>query len=448
MEKNLSKNTLSVGFVPLGCPKAIVDSERMLAEIAQAGFPLAADPDTADIVVINTCAFIAPAINEAMQAIKHALQQKKHGAVKKVIVAGCLPQRVGMQLFQMAEGIDAVVGLAYRDKIGEIIKRTISCEKKQACIEPALSPVADDRTRLPLTPPHYAYLRISEGCSRRCSFCTIPFIRGKFRSKPIDNVLAEADELVCAGAVELNIIAQDTTSYGRDLKLKNGLCTLLAELEKIPRLKWLRLMYLYPAAVTARLIETIAESKKIVHYLDIPIQHINNQILGKMHRSDTNEKICRLIQSLRRTIDDVVLRTTVIVGFPGETDRQFQELIDFIRWAEFDALGCFKFYAESGTAAADMPAQVPENVKDRRLDKVMLTQQKIAFAKNNARTGTDLTCLVDSLDENAAGKARFYGQAPDIDSVCIIKNCSGKPGAFLPTRVIAAENYDLVVKQI
>ncbi len=448
MTKKINKNALTVGFVPLGCPKALVDSERMLAEIAQAGFVLTTEPDYADIVVINTCAFIAPAVKEAMEAINHALQCKKQGAVKKVIAAGCLPQRLGTELFQMAEGLDAIVGLAYRDKIGEIIKKIISCEKKQAFIQPASRPAADDRTRLPLTPSHYAYLRISEGCGRKCSFCTIPFIRGKFRSKRIDNVLAEANELACAGAVELNIIAQDTTSYGRDLELKNGLCTLLTELEKIPRLKWLRLMYLYPAAVTGQLIETIAKNKKIVHYLDIPIQHINDQILRKMHRSDTREKICRLIESLRRAIDDVVLRTTVMVGFPGETEGRFEELLEFIRWAEFDALGCFKFYAESGTAAAAMGGQVPEDVKDRRLDEVMLAQQKIAFAKNKARTGASLICLLDSVDENAAGRARFYGQAPEIDSVCIIKNCCAKPGSFLRTRVIATKDYDLVAEQI
>ena len=248
--------------------------------------------------------------------------------------------------------------------------------------------------------------------------------------------------------VELNIIAQDTTNYGRDLKIKNGLSKLVKEFEKIAGLKWIRLMYLYPAGVTDELIETIAESEKIVHYIDIPIQHINDKILKDMRRPDTSQHICSLVENLRRACPDIVLRTTVIIGFPGETDRQFNELLKFIKWAKFDCLGCFRYYPESGTPAARMPGQVPDRIKQQRLEELMLTQQKIAFAKNESRIGSKLTCLVDSVETGSTAKGRFYGQAPDIDSICIIKNCSAGPGKFVDTKVIGTKNYDLIVEQI
>ncbi len=232
------------------------------------------------------------------------------------------------------------------------------------------------------------------------------------------------------------------------MKIKNALPTLLKELEKITDLKWIRLMYLYPAGVTDELIETIAESEKIVHYIDIPIQHINDKILKDMRRPDTKERICSLVKNLQQACPHIVLRTTVIVGFPGETDQQFNELLDFIKLAKFDCLGCFKYYPESGTPAAGMPGQVPDRIKQQRLEELMLTQQKIAFAKNESRIGSKLTCLVDSVETGDAAKGRFYGQAPDIDSICIIKNCSTGPGKFVDTKVIGTKNYDLIVEQI
>jgi ribosomal protein S12 methylthiotransferase len=261
-------------------------------------------------------------------------------------------------------------------------------------------------------------------------------------------VIAEAEELVCAGAVELNIIAQDTTSYGRDLKMKSGLPALLRELEKISGLAWLRLMYLYPAGIEGELIETIASSGKVVHYVDVPLQHVNDNILKAMRRPDKKDKLRRLIENLRAAVPDIVLRTTLIVGFPGETDRQFEELLDFVKWARFDALGCFKFYPESGTSAAKLPGQVPDDVKHQRLDEMMLTQQKIAFSHNRERIGSDLTCLVDSVDLEGLGKGRYYGQAPDIDGVCIIEKCTAKPGRLIDTKVAGTRDYDLLVRQI
>jgi len=454
MEKE--NQEITVGFISLGCPKNVVDSERMLAEIAQAGFPITNRTDNADIVVINTCGFIAPAEAESLEAIKHAVDCKLNGAVKKVLVAGCLGERLGMELFNKVDGIDAVVGLDQRDNIAEVIKKIFSSgpNKHSESSYTAQSScsindrVPDDRCRLLITPKHWAYLRISEGCNHRCSFCTIPAIRGRFRSKPMELVIAEAEELVSAGAVELNIIAQDTTSYGRDLKIKHGLAALLKEFEKISGLAWLRLMYMYPTGIDNELINTIEHSEKIVHYVDVPLQHVNDKILGAMRRPDKKDKLKRLIENLRLAIPDIVLRTTLIVGFPGETDRQFEELLDFVKWARFDALGCFKFYPENGTAAAELPDQVPDEVKQQRFDELMLTQQKIAFARNKERIASTLKCLVDSVDCEGLATGRFYGQAPDIDSVCIIRNCSAKPGQFIDTKVVGAQDYDLLVEQI
>lgn len=447
--KRKKQKKVTVGFIALGCPKNTVDSEKMLAEIAQVGFVITACPETADIIVINTCGFIAPAKEESLEAIRHAVKQKLSGTVKKVIVTGCLSEREGEKLFKQVDGIDAIVGLGQRDNIAGIIKKTFSRKQSSAYLyQPAQQTIHDDRSRLLITPGHWAYLRIAEGCNRRCSFCTIPDIRGTFRSKPMELVLAEAVELASAGAIELNIIAQDSTSYGRDLKIQNGLAGLIKELEKIIGLSWIRLMYLYPTQIDDSLIQTIAESKKVVHYLDIPIQHVNNKILKEMRRPDSKDQLKQLIEKLRTAMPDVVLRTTMIVGFPGETDQQFTELLDFVKWAQFDALGCFKFYPESGTAAAQLPDQISETVKQQRIEELMLTQQKIAFTKNKNRIGSQLTCLVDDIDNEGKGRGRFYGQAPDIDSVCIIKKCSAKPGEYINAKVIDTKDYDLLVEQI
>jgi len=442
------RKCVTVGFIALGCPKNVVDSEKMLAEIAQSGLLITADPENADVVVINTCGFIEPAKTEAVETIGRAVDRKKKGAVKKVIVAGCLSQRLGQKLFNYVDGIDAVVGLGQRDSIVDIIEKTLCRDEPAVYLQPGPDGCLSDTGRLLITGQHWAYLRLSEGCNHRCSFCTIPAIRGRFRSKPKDQILAEARELARAGVVELNIIAQDTTYYGRDLRIKNGLSNLLKEFDKISQVVWVRLMYLSPAGIDARLIETIADSEKIVHYVDVPIQHVNDQILKAMHRPDTKDQLGQLIERLRCAIPDIVLRTTFIVGFPGETDEQFAELLDFVKWAQFDALGCFPFYPEAGTPAAQMPGQVPDRVKQQRVEQLMLTQQQIAFAKNRKRIASELACLVDSADAKRTGQGRFYGQAPQIDGLCLIENCSATAGRFIRSKVVATKDYDLVVRQI
>ena len=454
--------TVTVGFVALGCPKNVVDSERMLAQIAEAGFWIAAEPEQADVVIINTCGFIAPAEIESLAAVEQAVANKKKGRVKKVIVAGCLSQRLGKQLLERAAGVDAVVGLEHRDAIVQVIRSTLAAVEPLVFHGPTPAAMMDDRVRLRIGPVHSAYLRISEGCSHRCSFCTIPAIRGPFRSKPFSLVLDEARELAGSGAVELNLIGQDTTQYGRDLTLPDGLAALLEKMEEIPGLSWLRLLYAYPTGITDRLIETIARSEKIVHYLDIPLQHANNEILRAMRRPDTKEDLCRLLDRLRTAMSDIVLRTTLIVGFPGETQAQFDELVAFVRWARFEALGVFTYFPEAGTPAAAFPDQVPDEVKQARRDELMLAQQEIAFAQNEQRIGRRLKCLVDvgrasppaqrgragTHDLPEEGRGRFYGQAPDVDSLCLIEKCAAAPGRFVEVEVTGTQDYDLIVEQI
>jgi len=454
------KYRITVGFISLGCPKNAVDSERMLAEIAEAGFIITPESYNSDVIVVNTCAFIAPAKAESLEVIKQAVADKADPKkrVSRVIVAGCLPERLGPNIYSEIDGIDAVVGLSQRDNIAKIVREVLSSDQPVPPFDKSDDPdwqrILDDRTRLLITPGHWAYLRISEGCNHRCSFCTIPAIRGRFRSKPRELVLAEAKELVSAGVVELNLIAQDTTFYGRDLKMEDGLADLVGRLEKLRALAWIRLMYSYPTGISKKLIETIAESEKIVHYLDIPLQHISNDILKSMRRPDTKNRLHKLIEDLRSAMPDIVLRTTMIVGYPGESDRHFNELLDFIRWARFDALGCFKFYPETGTAAAEMLDQVPDDIKQQRLDELMLCQQEIAFEKNRGRVGSEITCLVDSVDSEFLAKGRYYGQAPEIDSLCLIKTGDRRkkhpilPGQFVRTKVIGTKDYDLIAEPI
>jgi ribosomal protein S12 methylthiotransferase len=450
MTKKHKRKPVSVGFVALGCPKNMVDSEAMLAQIGQDGFVLSGDPDAADVVVINTCGFIEPAKEEALDAIRQAVEQKKNGLVRKVVVTGCLSERMGEDLAREVKGIDAVVGLGQRDKIATIIRNCLSTKKyakANIMVEHSEDGIHDDRGRLLITPGHWAYLRISEGCNRKCSFCTIPAIRGKFRSKPQAMVLSEAVELVDNGAVELSIIAQDSNFYGRDMGIQNGLIALLAELEKIEKLKWIRLMYLYPAGFDDALIEAIAQSKKVLPYVDIPIQHINNDILKSMRRTDTKEHTTDLIEKLRIAMPDVALRTTVIVGYPAETEERFSELLEFVKWAKFDALGCFPFYPEPGTAAAELADQLPEAVKQERVDALMQTQQELVFAKMDSQMDRELTVLVDDVFEGE-GIGRYYGQAPHIDSICKIQNCQAAVGDFIRAKITGRDDYDFVVEPI
>jgi ribosomal protein S12 methylthiotransferase len=441
---------ISVGFISLGCPKNMVDSEKMLALIAEAGFVIDYDTDNADVVVINTCGFIQPAIDEAIETISHTLTHKRKGKVKKVVVAGCLAERMQEKLLEQLPQIDAVVCLGARDEIVNVIKSVLENESGKIHKSPEdwATKIQLDSDRLLISSTHWAYLRISEGCDRNCAFCTIPSIKGKFRSKPLDEIVKEAKQLADTGIVEISVIAQDCTYWGKDLGEENGLLKVIGELEKIEKLKWIRLMYLNPTGISDELIETIAKSKKILHYIDMPIQHINNDILKAMHRPDTKEKIAALIKKIRNVISDVVLRTTVIVGFPGETEQQYNELLDFIKTTKFDALGCFAFWPEPGTKAAELKGKIQQKIKDKRVEKLMLAQQEIVFTKNNALNGQTIECLIDENEEGQTAIGRYYGQAPHIDSLCFIQNCNLPAGNFINVKVTDFKDYDLITYSV
>lgn len=432
----------------LGCPKNVVDSEKMLAQMGGEGFLIGADADGADVVVINTCGFIEPAREEAFEAIENAVKSKRNGNIGKIVVTGCLAQKMGAELTEKYADVDAVVGLGDRDKIADVISGLFKTEERSIYIGGDEKIVHDDSGRLLITAGHWAYLRISEGCSRKCSFCTIPEIRGPFHSKPMEMIVAEAKELAAAGVRELIIIAQDSSNYGKDLGMKDGLVGLLDELEKIEGVEWIRVMYMYPASVTDAIIEKIAGSEKIVNYIDMPVQHINDDVLKAMYRSDTKAKTMMLIEKLRSKMEDVVLRTSVIVGFPGETDEQFDELLEFIKWARFDMLGAFAYSKEDGTGAAGMDGQVYQSVKQGRLDEVMRTQQEIAFEKNKSMVGKVVKVLVDEVEDNGDRIGRCYGQAPEIDSLCLVSKCKARVGEFVNVRVIDAVDYDLVAEEV
>ncbi len=445
--KNTNNKTINVGLISLGCPKNTVDSEAMLGRIAHCGYTIVGDINIADVVIVNTCGFIAPAKQEAVDQLKDVAKYKDNGRLKLIIAAGCLAQRMGEKLKELVPQIDIIVGLAERDRIDEIIYQNLEDINHSLYLSENNSFIADDRGRLLTTPGHYAYLRISEGCDRRCAFCTIPDIRGPFRSKPIKDIAREAEELAKYGVKELVIIAQETNNYGKDIGIAGGLIELLSVLENFS-FEWIRVMYMYPAAVTDELIAKIAASKKILPYIDIPIQHINNDILKSMRRVDTKEKTTALIEKLRAAMPDIVLRTTIITGYPGETDAQHQELVEFIKWAKFDALGCFTYFPEEGTTAAALDGQIPQEVKDKRLDEIMTTQQEIVFAKNEAMIGREFNILIDRICEDGSAEGRYYGQAPEIDSLCIIEKCKSKAGRLIKARVEDYCDYDLVVKQI
>lgn len=460
---------LRVALVSLGCPKNLIDSEKMLAALAGGGCLVGAPEDAADVIVVNTCGFLDSARQEALEVIGQALERKRRGQVRRVVVAGCLASRDGRDLFRQARGIDAVVGVNDRAAVvaavtgrGKITRLTPHPPPRAASRcgrggtvkarkAPPAGYVPSDAGRFRLTPRHTAYLRISEGCSRRCTFCTIPAIRGPFRSKTPAAVLAEARELIADGAVELNIVGQDTTSYGRDLPAGrhglgggHSLARLLRELDRLAGLRWLRLMYAYPRGVNDALIEAMADCPRVVKYLDLPLQHIADRVLRRMGRLTSRAAIEATLGKLRRRIPGLVLRTTFIVGFPGETQRHFDQLLEFVKAFRFQAAGVFEFSAEPGTAAATMDGQVGEAVKADRARELMLAQQAIAFAANARRVGREVEVLVDGLDGGRC-VGRHYGQAPDIDSLCRL-TARRPAGRFVRGTVVDWADYDLIVR--
>lgn len=444
-ERSTPAGPTRIALVSLGCPKNLVDSEMLLANLAGRDCVVGAPVEQADVIVVNTCGFLESARQESLGVIGEALARKRQGKVHRVVVAGCLVNRDAQKLFELASGIDAIVGVNDRDRIaqavlgeGEFESITPNAPAKSA------TPSPSDSGRFRLTQRHTAYVRISEGCSQRCTFCTIPAIRGPYRSKAPRAILKEARELISDGARELNLIGQDTTTYGRDLPGTPTLASLLRSLDGLKGVKWIRLMYAYPRRFTRELMETIAACPYVVKYIDLPLQHINDDVLRHMGRGVTRAATQKLLDELRTTIPGLVLRTTFIVGFPGETERQFRELLKFVEDFRFDALGVFEYSPEEGTPSASMPRQISAKAKAGRARQIMLAQQEIALAANRRRVGQEIEVLVDGQDAQGRCVGRYYGQAPEIDSVCYLRR-PRPAGRFVKTKIVASDGYDLIV---
>lgn len=438
-------------FVSLGCPKNLVDSERMLGLLQLDGYELVTEPDGADFVVVNTCGFIERAREESFATIREMLALKRRGGVRGVIVSGCLAERDKESLLEKCPEIDHLVGVFGREQVTKVADRLLGgLDEQRSVFRPAPTVALSDRNRLRITPRHFAFLKISEGCDRLCTFCAIPKMRGKHVSKPIEEIVAEAGELAADGVRELNIVAQDTTYYGLDLYGRPRLAELLTRLEQVEGIEWIRLLYLYPMYFSDELLEVIAGSRRIVPYLDMPLQHINDTLLRRMQRRVDRRQTEQLLQRIRRRLPEAVLRTTFIVGFPGETEAQFAELEQFVRQQRFERLGVFTYSYEADTPSARLPDQLSEELKNQRRERLMLAQQQIALEWTAAQVGKQIDVLIDVPvpDQPHAWVGRGKGDAPDIDGVVYVTGKKLRPGQIVRCEVVAAEGYDLVAAAV
>ena len=448
MAAQTSVKPLSIAFVSLGCAKNLVDSERMLAQLGQDGHIIGAPEDEAEVIVINTCGFLEEACQEAYEVIGQALARKQAGPCRHVVVTGCLASRFGRQLLEEFPDVDALVGVNNRNDLPGIVS-TLGQGKPRALLSGKAKTPQRDTPRARITPASYAYLRISEGCSQNCSFCTIPAIRGVFRSKSPRTILTEARELLADGVAELDIIGQDTSSYGSDLPDSGGLANLLTKLDALDGLGWLRVLYAYPSSISNETIMAMADLEHVLSYLDLPLQHINDRILRRMGRRFSRSRTERLIEKLFSAMPELALRTTMIVGFPGESDAEFAELMDFVGRVRFHALGAFAFSPEAGTAAANFPDQIPQQVKEKRLEALMQLQQHIVIERNGRLIGRKIDVLIDSAVDSENFEGRYYAQAPEVDAIYSMRsNRPLLPGQIISAKVIGSRGYDLTVKPV
>lgn len=434
----------TVRLITLGCAKNEVDSEEIAGVLQRAGYQLDAQTDTPDVIIINTCGFLESAQREGMQVIREALQLKKQGKTQRVIVAGCMVQRLGESLQQLLPEVDAWVGVGQMARFAEIVDSVRTARQPVIDIQPPHHRWADVPTRLRSRAPWTAYLKISEGCDHKCTFCTIPSFRGRHVSKPLERVLEEAHWLAANGAREINLIAQDTTQYGYDLYKKFMLPTLLRELNAIEGIEWIRIHYAYPSRITDELIETMASLPKVVKYLDVPLQHADRTILQAMRRPGDGTRYLKMIEKLRAAMPEIAIRTTFIVGFPGEGEREFQNLLAFMQEAQLDRVGAFIYSREKGTPSAEMPNQVPFRVKRERFDKLMRFQQPISLMRNRQWVGKTMRVLIEGYSED--GKyaiGRSHRDAPDVDGLVYVENCTAPPGAFVTVQITHADVYDV-----
>jgi ribosomal protein S12 methylthiotransferase len=438
---------LKIGFVSLGCPKNLVDTEIMMGRIVAGGHELTADPAQADAIVVNTCSFIDPAKEESVNTILEMAEYKKSGRAQRLVVAGCLVERYRDQIRSQIPEVDAVVGT------NEVEGIAAACEGIAAAgPNPLDAYLYHDLTpRVRATPRHYAYIKIAEGCDHPCTFCVIPQFRGAFRSRRFESVVLEAGRLLREGVREINLIGQDTTSYGEDLGLRDGLAHLLERLAALEASagKWIRFLYAYPNRISQKLLDTIAEHKPLAKYIDMPLQHASARVLKRMKRGSSGDAFLKLIERIRRTIPSVAIRTSFIVGFPGETDADFEELCHFVEAAKFDRLGVFTYSDEETGASFSLDRKVGRRTMYHRKRRLMAIQRKISLRRHRAMLGRQMRVLVEgpSPESDMLWQARMESQAPEIDGVCYINDSGGYPlraGEFGTLRVDEAHDYDVV----
>jgi ribosomal protein S12 methylthiotransferase len=444
-------NTKKVHFISLGCPKNLVDSEIMAGTLMKDGFEVVSDPEGADTVVVNTCGFIEDSKKESIQRILDMSALKESGQIKKLVVAGCLTQRYKDDLVEGLPEADLFVGSGEFQNISKILKNFENGEKKKTFFNLPTYLQEETTPRVNSQPKHRAYLKISEGCMKRCAFCAIPLIRGNLQSRTITNVVNEAKLLVAGGVKELIIISHDFTDYGWDLRKKDNSNTespveLLKALAQVDGAEWIRLLYLYPDGISDEMIQLMKSNKKFVKYFDMPLQHINNQVLKSMNRKMTREEITAALDKIRTHIPDAVIRTQFIVGFPGETEEQFEELLAFIAEQKFDRVGCFQYSPEENTPGGKMDQQIDEETKQRRHDAIMEVQQNISREKHKAFIGKTMDVLVEGYSEETELllQGRTSQQAPDIDGVVLINDGQAKIGDLVKVRITESMEYDLI----
>lgn len=431
-----------IGFVSLGCPKNLTDTETMIG-LLKNEYILETNPENADIIIVNTCGFIESAKQESIDTIIEMGQYKQTGNLKKLIVTGCLAQRYSTEILEQLPEVDAVAGTASFIDIKTVLDEAFNGEKR-IFMRDINEAVPENLPRVLATPHYSAYLKIADGCNNKCTYCVIPQIRGKYRSRTVESIVDEAKKLAADGVREIILIAQDTTYYGVDLYKKKMLAPLLQELEKIEGLRWIRVHYCYPEMIDDELIDVFANSKKICPYIDIPFQHASDGVLKKMARRSSFEKNCRLIDTLREKVENIYIRSSFIVGFPGETEEDFGILKEFIKKARLDRLGVFTYSPEEGTIAAEMDGQIDEEVKQARRDEIMEIQKQISKEKCDEKIGT----VIEVLCEGSLGKNLFAGRSkgdsPEIDGTVVFKSAQEiKPGEFVKIKVKKAYNYDL-----
>lgn len=433
-----------IGFISLGCPKNQVDSELMIAKLQAAGYEMIDTPFGADIVIINTCGFIEAAKQEAIDNILEMGQYKEDGEVGKIIVIGCMAERYKDEILREMPEVDAVAGLGVNEDIVAFVEKVLAEGRQSVYPEKTALPLSGERVLT--TPEHWAYLKISDGCSNCCAYCAIPLIRGPFRSRPIESIAAEAETLAKAGVKELIVIAQDTTRYGLDLYGELKLPALLRELVKVEGIHWIRLLYCYPDRITDELLETIRDNPKVLHYIDLPLQHASGKVLKAMNRTGDKESLTALIEKIRAYLPDCVLRTTFITGFPGETDEDFDELSEFIDDIGFERLGCFAYSREEGTPAYDMEDQVDPELAAHRGEVLMDQQYRIFTEKQEALLGKTVECVVEDYDGfSDSYSGRTWMDAPEIDStIRFVSDRDLNVGDFVDVRINDVDEYDLI----